>query len=213
MHEAETTTRFGMIKKLGFFIRLFFVWIYARVVHEPTQIQEVLSIPDSESIVYVLGSENKHDFLYLNDLCLKHGMPLAYASNGHSHLGYATLGAWIAGIFKGCKKPFSSEEIADLVVQHKPVLIFLNQYGTKERQNRDKTDAIFCAIDRRIHETPDLKVHFFTVGVIWERRMESAQISHFNEIYGPPTRPSSVRRFLSVLPGRKAPVIAWISCP
>ena len=72
MHEAETTTRFGMIKKLGFFIRLFFVWIYARVVHEPTQIQEVLSIPDSESIVYVLGSENKHDFLYLNDLCLKH---------------------------------------------------------------------------------------------------------------------------------------------
>lgn len=200
MHEAETTTRFGMIKKLGFFIRLFFVWIYARVVHEPTQVQEVLSIPDSESIVYVLGSENKHDFLYLNDLCLKHGMPLAYASNGHSHLGYATLGAWIAGIFKGRKKPFSSEEIADLVVQHKPVLIFLNQYGTKERQNRDKTDAIFRAIDRRIHETPDLKVHFFTVGVIWERRMESAQISHFNEIYGTPTRPSSVRRFLSVLP-------------
>lgn len=200
MHEAETTTRFGMIKKLGFFIRLFFVWIYARVVHESTQVQEVLSIPDTESIVYVLGSENKHDFLYLNDLCLKLGMPLAYASNGHSHLWYGTFGVWLVGLFKGRKKAFSPEEIADLVAEHKPVLIFLNQYGTRERQNRDKTDAIFRAIDRKIESNPDLKVHFFTVGVIWERRMESAQISHFNEIYGTPTRPSSVRRFLSVLP-------------
>ncbi len=200
MHEEETTTRFGMIKRLGFFIRLFLVWIFSRVIHEPAQTQEILAVPQDESIVYVLGSENKYDFLYLNDLCLKLGMPLAYAGNGRSHLRHATLGACISGLFKGRKKPFSPEELARHAARRKPVLIFLNQYGTHERENRDKTDAFFRALDKLAQSDPELRIHYFTVGIVWERRTESTEISRFNEIFGTPTRPSSVRRFLSVLP-------------
>lgn len=193
-------TRFGMLKKFGLLIRLFFVWIYARVVHEPTQVQDVLAVPKSESIVYILTTDNKHDFLFLNDLCLKMNMPLAYASNGKSHHKYATLATRISGWFKGRKKTFTPDELADLVAQHKPILIFLNQYGAKERKNRANTEAIFDAIQARVRQSPNLKVHYFPIGIIWERRTESTQISRFNEIFGTPTRPSSVRRFLSVLP-------------
>ena len=199
--DTRRPTRFGMLKKFSLLVNIFFAWIYARVVHEPSQVQEVLSIPRDDAVVYLLASENKHDFLFLNDLCLKTGMPLAFTSNGKSKLKYSTLARRILGIFSKQKKQPSVPDIAQCVLERRPLLIFLNQYGIHERQNTLRTDEIFEAIRQLSMRNPNLRIHFIPVGIIWERRAESYKHTLFNEIYGTPTRPSSIRRFLTVLPG------------
>ena len=193
-------TRFGMLKKFSFIVRCFFLWLYERVVHETSQVQDVLSIPQDESIVYLLSTENKHDFLFLNDLCLKTGMPLAYTSNGRSTLRYSTLGRRFVGLFSHSKKKATPDELALAVVERRPILLYLNQFGLHERENRQITEETLDNIVKAA-QTHQIRVHFIPVGVIWERRAETYRHSKFNELYGTPTRPTSVRRFLSVMPG------------
>ena len=197
---AKRPTRFGMLTRFSLFVRTFFLWIYSRVVHEPSQVQEVLSVPKGEPIVYLLASENKHDYLFLSDLCRRTGMPLAYTGNGGSKLRYSTLWRRFAGLFSKRKKKPTPVDIATAVYERQPILLFLNQYGMHERENRMRTEEIFERIRDLVLDTPGLRIHFFTVGVIWERRAESYNHSLINEIYGTPTRPSSIRRFLAILP-------------
>ena len=199
--DTRKPTRFGMLKKFSLLVSLFFAWIYARVVHEPSQVQEVLAIPRDEAIVYLLASENKHDFLFLNDLCLKTGMPLAFTSNGKSKLRYATFPRRFIGLFSTHKKQPQVSDIAQCVLERRPILIFLNQYGIHERQNTIRTDEIFEAMRKLSADHPELKIRFVPVGIIWERRAESYKHTLFNELYGTPTRPSSIRRFISLLFG------------
>ncbi|MBQ8035424.1 MAG: 1-acyl-sn-glycerol-3-phosphate acyltransferase [Proteobacteria bacterium] len=199
--DTQKPTRFGMLKKFSLLVNIFFAWVYDRVVHEPSQVQEVLAIPRNEAVVYLLASENKHDFLFLNDLCLKTGMPLAFTSNGKSKLRYATLARCILGLFSKHKKMPSVADIAQCVLERRTILLFLNQYGIHERQNTIRTEEIFEAMRQISAAHPDLKIHFVPVGIIWERRAESYKHTLFNEIYGTPTRPSSIRRFLTLLLG------------
>ena len=192
-------TRFGMIRHFSLLVYLFFMWIYARVMHEPSQVQEVLAIPREDPIIYLLGSENKHDFLYLNDLCLKTGMPLAYVSNGGNKLKYSTLWRRFIGLFSKRRQRYSADEIVAAVAERRPVLIFLDQYGRQERENLQRTEAIFDGLIHLCQNHPEMHIHLVPIGIIWERRAESYSKSAFNEIYGTPSRPSSVRRFLSAL--------------
>ena len=129
--QADTLspTRFGMLTAFALFVRGLYFWIYSRVVHEPKQVQEIRSIPENESIVYLLDSENKHDYLFLHDLCLKMGMRLAYTGNGQSKLRYAPINRRLLGIFSKRKKKPTPADIAEAVLERRPVLIFLNQYG------------------------------------------------------------------------------------
>ncbi len=196
----QKPTRFGMLTQFSLFIRLVFARIYAHVVHEPSQIQDILAIPQNEPIIYLLSSENKHDYLFLNHLCLKTGMPIAFISNGGNKLKYSTIGRRFVGLFTRKKKP-TVEELSQLVQASKPMLLFLNQYGIREQQNAAKTEEILEAIRKIALDNPELKIHLVPVGIIWERRAESYRHSLINEIFGTPTRPSSIRRFVSVLPG------------
>ncbi len=192
-------TRFGMLMRFSLFVRALSALIYSRVVHEPTQVQEILAIPKDEAIVYLLASENKHDYLFLNDLCLQMGMPLAYTGNGQSKLRYSTLGRRILGLFSKRKHKPTPQEIAECIVERRPILIFLNQYGIFESRNARRTEAIFDAIEETA-KANNIRVHYIPVGIIWERRAETYRHTLFNELYGTPTKPSSIRRFLSVLP-------------
>ena len=198
--QADTLspTRFGMLTAFALLVRGLYFWIYSRVVHEPKQVQEIRSIPENESIVYLLDSENKHDYLFLNDLCLKMGLRLAYTGNGQSKLRYAPINRRLFSIFSKRKKKPTPADIAEAVLERRPVLIFLNQYGLKERENIARTEAILEAIRELAIEHPELKIHFVPVGIIWERRAETYHHTLFNELYGTPTRPSSIRRFITV---------------
>ncbi len=190
-------TRFGMLRHFSLLVHLFFMWIYARVMHEPSQVQEILAIPDEEPVIYLLATENKHDFLYFNDLCLKTGMPLAYVSNGGNKLKYSSLWRRFVGLFTKRRQRYSAKEIVDAISERRPVLIFLDQYGRHEREYTKLTEDVFSGILSLARK--QTKIHLVPIGVIWERRAETYSHSPFNELYGTPTRPSSVRRFLSVI--------------
>ena len=194
----QPPSRFGMLQRFSLWVRLFYRWIYARVIHEPTQVQEVLDAAREESIVYLLDSENRHDFLFFNDLCLKTGMPLAWASNGQSHLKYTTWKSRLHALFHRSRRPFSPQELARCVHEGKPILVFLHTDAS--RAKREQAAQILDEIAVIARQNPSLRIRWIPVGIIWERRAESLETSKFNEIYGTPTRPSSVRRFLSVLP-------------
>ena len=127
-------------------------------------------------------------------------MPLAFISNGGNKLKYSTFGHRFIGLFTRKKQP-TTDELAELIQAGRPVLLFLNQYGIHEQKNARRTEEILDAVRKIAAENPDLKIHFVPVGIIWERRAETYRHSLINEIYGTPTRPSSVRRFVSVLPG------------
>ena len=199
--EADTLepTRFGMIKYFSLFVHFFIWWIYARVMHEPTQVQEILAIPNEEPVVYLLATENKHDFLYFNDLCLKMRMPLAYVSNGGNKLKYSSLWRRFIGFFTKRRQRFSAAEIVEAISERRPVLLFLDQYGRHEREYSKVTEDVIDGMIQLCRRNPQMKIHLVPVGVIWERRAETYSHSPFNELYGTPTRPSSVRRFLSVI--------------
>jgi len=190
-----------MVRRFSLIVRLFFQWIYARVAYEPSQVQEVLSIPKDESIVYLINTENKHDFLYLNYLCLKTGMPLACISNGKSKQRFASLWQRLRTFFQRKPDRNDTQPILSAVKSHRPVLLFLNDYGRNEQQKLARTDNLLEEIRQLCARQPQLRVHLLPVGIIWERRAESYKNSLLHEIYGTPTRPSAMRRTLSVIFG------------
>lgn len=117
----------GMVQKFSLFVRLFWLRIFSRIAFEPSQVQEVLAIPKDESIVYLIKDENKYDFLYFNYLCLKMGMPLAYASNGKSHRRFASLGWFILSLFRRKKRTSDRMQLLEeSVKEQRPILLFLN---------------------------------------------------------------------------------------
>lgn len=192
-----------MVQKFSLLVRLFWIRIFARIAYEPSQVQDVLAIPRNESIVYLIKDENKYDFLYFNYLCLKTGMPLAYASNGKSHRRFASLGWFIHSLFRRKKQASNQMQcLEDAVKEQRPILLFLNQYGRKEVEKREKTQMLLDRLEGLAHDSRlGLKIHYLPVGIIWERRAENYNHSLINELYGTPTKPSSVRRLISVLPG------------
>lgn len=194
-------TRTGMVQRFSLWVRIFFVWIYARVFCEPKQIQDIKALPSEESLIYVLESDNKHDFLYLNYLCLKHALPLAVASNGKGKRRFSSLWLLLRALFgKHKKKQEQAAFLAQCVRERKPVLLFLHTPGGSPQKNAAALD-IFETLSQIRQSDPTLKPRFLTTTIIWERRAENLKHTFFNEIYGTPTRPSSVRRFLSVIPG------------
>ncbi|MGI5829311.1 MAG: 1-acyl-sn-glycerol-3-phosphate acyltransferase [Bradymonadia bacterium] len=195
------STRTGMVQRFSLWVRIFFLWIYARVFCEPKQIQAIKALPEDESLVYVLESDNKHDFLFLNYLCLKHGLPLAFASNGKSKRRFASLWQLIRAIFRKRKrKSEMSVFLRQCIRERKPILLFLHSAGRKAK-DKEQLQRIFDAMHQIQCFEPDTKIRFLTTTIIWERRAENLKHTFFNEIYGTPTRPSSVRRLLSVIPG------------
>ena len=190
----------GMVTRFSLFVRIVYAWLYARIVHEPSQIKEILSIPASEPIVYLLNSENKLDFLYLNSLCLQTGMPTAYVSNGSSKRRYGSLGSRLRAFLGRYNQTDGIEEILEAIRSGRPALIFLNQYGHRETDKQRLTETLLSRL-MELSQKTSLRIHLVPVGVIWERRAENYNHTFLNEIYGTPTRPSSVRRFLSALPG------------
>ncbi|MCL2325401.1 MAG: 1-acyl-sn-glycerol-3-phosphate acyltransferase [Proteobacteria bacterium] len=190
-----------MVRRFSLIVRLFFQWIYARVAYEPSQVQDVLSIPKDESIVYLINTENKHDFLYLNYLCLKTGMPLACISNGKSKQRFASLWHRLRTLFQRRLAPNDTQPVLAAVQNHRPILLFLNQYGRNEQQKLAHTEKILEEIRQLCASAPQLRVHLLPVGIIWERRAENYKSTLLHEIYGTPTRPSAMRRTLSVIFG------------
>lgn len=197
--ERHRPTRFGMLYEFSHFNNIFSSRIFKHVAHDQAQLADILAIPDDEPIIYLLSSENKYDYLYLNYLCRDFQLPLAFISNGSSKLKYSTFRHKLIGLFTHKKKP-SPQTLAALVEAKKTLLLFLNDYGSPEQKVNENTNRIFDEIIKLAHDKPDLKIHFIPVGIIWERKAESYQHSLFSEIYGTPTRPSSLRRFLNFLP-------------
>ncbi len=190
----------GMLNKLSLTSRLLFKWLYSRVIHEPSQVKEILSIPSNEPILYFINNESRIDFLYINDLCLKTGMPLAYISNGSSKRSMGTIGSRLRAFFGRKNKNASLDDVIDALKSKRPALIFLNQYGLHERDKVKFTESILSRLLDLLKES-NTRVHLVPIGIIWERRAESSNRTIINEIYGTPSRPSSIRRFLSAIPG------------
>ena len=192
----------GMPTKLSWLSRICFKWLYARVIHEPTQVKDILSIPSNEPILYLMNGESQIDFLYLTDLCLKTGMPLAYLSNGSSKRKYGTHAARLKAFFGRKNKNIALDDFIDAVKTHKSALLFLNQYGLHERDKKQFTESV---LDKLLEMTrapnEPLRIHLVPVGIVWERRSENSNHTILADIYGTPTRPSSIRRFLSATPG------------
>ena len=199
--EDSLPRKSGMVKRFSLFVRIFYDWLYARIVHEQSQIKEILSFPAKDPVVYLLNSENKLDFLYLNSLCLQTGMPTAYLSNGSSKRRFGSIGSRLKAFFGRHNQTDGLEEIIQAIQGGQPALIFLNQYGHRETEKQKFTETILSRLIALTKDNPDLCIHLVPVGVIWERRAENYNHTFLNEIYGTPTRPSSVRRFLSALPG------------
>ena len=188
-----------MLYEFSHFNNVFSSRIFKHINHDPALLAEILAIPQDEPVIYLLSSENKYDYLYLNYLCRNFQLPLAFISNGDSKLKYSTFRHKLIGLFTHKQKP-SPETLAMLVNAKKPLLLFLNQDGAHEQKKAETTDKIFDELLKLAHDNPALKIHFIPVGIIWERKAETYQHSLFSEIYGTPTRPSSLRRFLNFLP-------------
>ncbi len=131
----------SMTQRLGLVHRFLSLWAFAFVHIEPKAVQRVRSLPERGAVVYVMRHRSIADYLLINAVFLREGLPLPQLSNGVA-IGWFRSLRWIFSriverlrmhqVFGKRAERLSADRTAasELVSSGKPILLFLRDRGT-----------------------------------------------------------------------------------
>lgn len=163
----------AMVEKLGWITARLCRWLTASVHLDRQEVEHLRELAQTGTIVYVLRQRSLLDYLLINWLMLREGLPLARFANGVSSGWFAPLRQLLAraiGRFRPSKRVAATdrEMAGQLVEAGEPILIFLRARGrrpfgtARERLGAARPGADLLAeivgrarrIDRPVHLVP-----------------------------------------------------------
>ncbi|MBM4265190.1 MAG: hypothetical protein FJ144_01030 [Deltaproteobacteria bacterium] len=126
----------AMVERMGWLPRGVARWLTADVHLDRRDVERLQALSETTTIVYVLRQRSLLDYLLINWIFLREGLPLARFANGVGSSWFATIGTAIARLFRwrpaGRRRHQVDRETAGrLVAEGQPILIFLRARGPR----------------------------------------------------------------------------------
>ncbi len=130
-HHSTMLERFGVVARL--LIRLAFRQVRVR----PEAVERIRQLATQGTVIYVMRYRSAIDYLLVNALLLREGLPLARFAPGVSTVWWRPFGEWVRRVFR--RRPTDAADhatCAALVARGEPVLLFMRSYAAAARRRR-----------------------------------------------------------------------------
>ena len=126
----------AMVDRLGWVVARLSRWLTASVHLDRKEVEHLRDLARNGTVVYVVRQRSLLDYLLINWLMLREGLPLAQFANGVSSGWFAPLGAALRralGRIRPARRPRRPDRdvAGELVEQGEPILIFLRARGRR----------------------------------------------------------------------------------
>jgi glycerol-3-phosphate O-acyltransferase len=124
--------RFGLVARL--LVRLLFRFVYLR----PEAVAHLRQLAQQGTLIYVMRYRSTLDYLLVNAVLLREGLPLARFAPDVSTVPFRPLGDMLAWVFRRRRRARASAHAActALVAQGEPVLLFMRSQAVAGRRRR-----------------------------------------------------------------------------
>lgn len=128
--------RSAMLDRLGWVVARVSRWLTAHVHLDRNEVERLRELAQGGTVVYVLRQRSLLDYLLINWLMLREGLPLAQFANGVSTGWFAPVSVAFRRALSRLRRPRRAKEpdrevAGSLVEQGEPILIFLRARGRR----------------------------------------------------------------------------------
>ena len=127
-----------MLERFGLLARLLVALLFRDVRVRPEAVEHVRELAAKGTIVYVMRYRSTNDYLLVNAVALREGLPLARFAPGVSTVAFRPLGDLVRWLFRRRRRARSAVHAActGLVAQGSPVLLFMRSQAVAGRRRR-----------------------------------------------------------------------------
>ena len=135
---AVPEQRSTMLERFGLLARLLVRLIFSRVRLRPEAIEHLRQLARQGTIIYVMRYRSTLDYLLVNAVLLREGLPLARFAPGVSTVRFRPLGDMLRWTFRFRKRARAAAHAAcaGLVAVREPVLVFMRSQAVAARRRR-----------------------------------------------------------------------------
>jgi glycerol-3-phosphate O-acyltransferase len=127
----------AMLERFGLLARLLVRLLFHHVRVRPEAIEHVRALSEKGTIVYVMRYRSTIDYLLVNAVALREGLPLARFAPGVSTVAFRPLGDMVRWLFKRRRaRAALHSACAGLVARGSPVLLFMRSQSVAGRRRR-----------------------------------------------------------------------------
>jgi len=135
--ESVPELRSAMLERFGLLARLLIRLLFRHVRVRPEAVEHVRGLAQKGTIVYVMRYRSTVDYLLVNAVALREGLPLARFAPGVSTVAFRPLGDLVRWLFKRRRaRAALHAACTGLVAQGSPVLLFMRSQSVAGRRRR-----------------------------------------------------------------------------
>ena len=184
----------AMLARLSRWWRFVANLLFAHVLFERRSVDDIKDADDRGTVVYVMKSRSRLDYLYFNYAFLKHDLPLARLANDISLRPFRRFFAAIGRFIRRQKvKPERQMEV--LVRDGHSALLFLE----RPRQSAEEALAYSQSYLYRLiraQAQQEEPIYVMPMLLVWEKRPEPRRASFLDDIFGTVQSPGFFRKFI-----------------
>ncbi|HLY36595.1 MAG TPA: 1-acyl-sn-glycerol-3-phosphate acyltransferase [Candidatus Binatia bacterium] len=129
--------RSTMLERFGLLARVLVRFLFRHVHVRPEAVEHLRHLSRQGTIIYVMRYRSTLDYLLVNAILLREGLPLARFAPGLSTVVFRPLGDMVAWLFRRRRaRAAAHAACAALVAQGKPVLLFIRSQAVAGRRRR-----------------------------------------------------------------------------
>ena len=183
----------AMVTRLGKLLRFLGNLLFAHVLFERRCIDDLRDADDRGTLVYLMESRSRLDYLYFNYAFLKFDLPLARFSNGVSLRPLRWLWSVITRPFR---RPPSRQTQMEALVRHgESAFLFLEKPRHDEQEALAYSQPYLYRLIRLQRRHPD-PIYVSPLLLVWEKRPDPRRAGFLDEIFGTVQSPGFFRKFL-----------------
>ena len=136
--EPVPEQRSAMLRRFGFVARILTRLLFRLVHVRPDAVEHLRDLASRGTVIYVMRYRSTIDYLLVNAVLLREGLPLARFAPGVSTIGFRPLADMLGWIFRRGRRARSSAHAAcaALVAAGEPVLLFMRSQSVAGRRRR-----------------------------------------------------------------------------
>jgi glycerol-3-phosphate O-acyltransferase len=202
-NNQSTIFPLAMHDNYGPFFRSFFARYFNPIQFPQDAIERIKELEQKGTVVYLAPYANSIHFLYLNYICIKHGLPLARFVNAIDPVLLQPVNLLIErvrvlGDDSDKVIEENSDQLTSVIKSDNASLLFLDKPSTITSPGHDNTEGLLkTLID--IQRSQDRPIFLIPHLMIWHRRPETITSSLADVVFGQPESPGLFRSLVFLL--------------
>ncbi|MSP91596.1 MAG: hypothetical protein EXR79_07310 [Myxococcales bacterium] len=193
----------GMVERFGLLVR-WFAWVFFDKVQFPARIgNDVAAVAREGAVVYALHTISVLDYLYLNHVLPRHGLPLSQWANGVSMTLFQpwrrALAGWFARAVLRRPQPAETDVLHGHLRRRHAVTVFLRRAHSLVDVLTGRPDPAWLGELLAAQRQVGFPIHVVPMVLVWQRDPETPSTSILDAFFGDPEAPGRLRKLLSFL--------------